>query len=145
MPIDDAERDRRRRLVQVHIDAENAHDLPAIMATFADDAENVFNSARFVGLAAIADIHVRGGFTSEPGAFEGLHSEVVREYFTDEEIILEGFFVGKFVRPLNSVPPTGKDVRAPFVCAYRFNAAGKLVHERVVMNFGELGDPMEAR
>ena len=34
MPIDAAERERRRTLLATHYDAENRHDLPEILATF---------------------------------------------------------------------------------------------------------------
>ena len=35
--------------------------------------------------------------------------------------------------------PSGREVELPFVAFYRFDGAGKLVAERVVMNLGPLG------
>jgi hypothetical protein len=140
MPIDAAERERRRRLMQAHVDAENAHDLPAIMATFAENAELVFNHTSAYGLDAIARGHASIGFSNEPGIFENLRGMLIKEYFTEQEIVVEGLLVGKFVRPFGSFPPTNIEVRVPFINAYRFDAAGKLVHERAVLNLGAL-DP----
>ena len=45
MPIDDAERERRRALLHAHYDVENDHDLDRIMATFPTDAEMLWPSA----------------------------------------------------------------------------------------------------
>jgi hypothetical protein len=141
MPIDDAERERRRRLMQAHVDAETAHDLPAIMATFAENAELLFNHTSAYGLDAIARGHAAIGFSNEPGTFENLRGTALREYFTEQEIIIEGLLVGKFVRPFGSVPPTNTEVQIPFFGVYRFDAAGKLIHERAVLNLGELQTP----
>ena len=141
MPIDDAERERRRRLKQVHVDAEAARDLPAIMATFAEKAELLFNHTAAYDLDAIARGHAEFGFSNEPGALENVRGTVVREYFTEHDIIVVGFLVAKFVRPFGSVPPTNTEVLIPLINAYRFDAAGKLVREHAVLNLGALGGP----
>ena len=47
MPIDDAERERRRALLHAHYDVENDHDLDGIMATFSTDAEMLYNRQSF--------------------------------------------------------------------------------------------------
>ena len=39
MPIDDAERERRRVLLHAHYEVENDHDLDRIMATFSTDGD----------------------------------------------------------------------------------------------------------
>lgn len=139
MPVDALERERRRRLVQAHVDAETAHDLPAIMATFSPTAENYVNQVRFEGLTAIAQGHVTIGFSSEPGAFENLRGVTVREYFTEAEMLIEGYLEGMFVRPLASVLPTNTQIQVPFINVYRFDVDGLLALERVILNFGALG------
>jgi predicted ester cyclase len=51
---------------------------------------------------------------------------------------VEGRLRGKHVGEFQGFPPTGRDVELPFVAFYRFDDAGKLVSERVVMNLGPL-------
>lgn len=44
MPVDEAERARRRALPRAHFDAENVNDLYAVMATIAPDAVMLYNT-----------------------------------------------------------------------------------------------------
>ena len=84
MPIDDTEPERRRRLMSVHVEAENARDLTAIMARFADNTENRFDSTVFVGRDEIAQGHVSIGMSdATPGALENLRVVVDQEYFNE--------------------------------------------------------------
>jgi uncharacterized protein (TIGR02246 family) len=139
MRIDDAERDRRRRLMEAHVAAENDHDLEAIMATFADDAELIFNSNTSRGYEQIASGHALIGMTSQPGAIEDLRCVNQRIFFTDAEIIVEARVEGKFVRPFGNTPPTNQQVSLRGFNAYLFDDEGKLVRERAVLNLGVLG------
>ena len=143
MPIDDAERERRSRLMEMHIGAENAHDLDAIMATFADDPENRFDSTIFSGRDAIAQGHVSIGMSdATPGALENLRVVIDQEYFTKDEIIVRGRLLGKHVRNLSGVaPPTNAEISMAFFTVYRFDANDKVDYERVVMNLSPLGKP----
>jgi hypothetical protein len=138
MPVSPAERERRRRLFQAHLDAENAHDLSAIMATFADPAENTFNATAFNGHEAIARAHTSFGWTNTPGALEGLRSTTEGIYYTDEDIVVVARLNGKFVRPLGPIMPTNTDIALRGMAMYRFDEADKLVRERVVINLAPL-------
>ena len=57
MPIDDAERERRRALLHAHYDVENNHDLDRIMATFSTDAEMLYNRQSFADPESIRTAH----------------------------------------------------------------------------------------
>jgi hypothetical protein len=139
MRLDDAERDRRRTLMEVHVAAENDHDLDAIMATFSNDAELIFNSNRSRGYEEIARGHALIGMSSQPGALEDLRCVNQRIFFTDAEIIVEARMEGKFVRQFGNIPPTNEQVRLRGFNAYLFDAEGKLIRERAVLNLGVLG------
>jgi hypothetical protein len=142
MAIDQSERDRRRKLLKAHLDAENAHDVPAIMKTFAEDGEMIFNSSSFKGFDVILQAHEGFGWSSsKPGSLEGARVLVDKEHFTDDEIIIEGRVVGKHAGDFGGLPPTNAEVSLPFVTVYRFNAAGKLTYERIVMNVAPFGKP----
>lgn len=139
MPIDDRERARRRALVQAHYAAENAHDLERIMATFSPDAEMLYNRQSFPEAEAIGLAHAYIGFSAAAGAFTGIHNEIDGEHFTDDEIVIEGRLCGTHSGEFQGFAPSGRAVELPFVAFYRFDARGKLVSERVVMNLGPLG------
>ncbi len=59
-------------------------------------------------------------------------------HFTADEIVIEGRLCGKHVGEFQGFPPTEREVELPFVAFYRFDVAGKLTSERVVMNLGPL-------
>lgn len=139
MPIEHSERERRRALLRAHYKAENEPDLDAIMRTFAADAEMVYNRQSFPTDASIRLAHGYIGFSSARGAFSGIHNVVDREHFTDTEIVVEGRLCGRHCGEFQGFAPTDRDVELPFVAFYAFDAAGRLVSERVVMNLGPLG------
>ena len=138
MPITDSEKARRRRLLKIHYDFENSHDLSATMATFSPDSEMIYNRIPFTDPQSIHDAHVRIGFSGTDGALEDLHNNIDSEHFTDDEIIVEGRLCGKHVREFLGFEATGRYVELPFVAFYNFDKTDKLISERVVMNLGVL-------
>ena len=139
MPIDERERTRRRGLIKAHYAAENAHDLERIMATFSPGGEMIYNRQSFPEPEAIRLAHGYIGFSAAAGAFSGIHNVIDGEHFTDDEIVIEGRLCGTHSGEFQGFAPSGREVELPFVAFYRFDAAGKLTSERVVMNLGPLG------
>jgi len=137
--IDANEQDRRRALLAAHYDAENAHDLEGIMATFARNAEMIYNGQRFAEPDHIRWAHAYIGLTAEAGAFSALETLRDSEHFTTDEIVVEGRLRGRHVGEFQGYRATGRDVVLPFVTFYRFDASGLLTSERIVMNLGMLG------
>ena len=139
MANDRTSEDRRRALLRAHYAAENANDLDRIMGTFstAGGTTMVYNHQPFSDSDGIRAAHAYIGF-SAAGAFEGLQTTADHEHLTADEIVVEGRLLGKHVGEFQGFPPTGRDVELPFVAFYRFDDAGKLVSERVVMNLGSL-------
>ena len=138
MPIDEKERARRRALLQAHYRAENDHALDRIMHTFAEEGVMLYNRQTFPDPARIRLAHAYMGFDA-PAAFTDLATVAEYEHFTDDEIVVEGRVTGKHTGEFQGFPASGRDVELPFVAFYRFDGAGKLVSERVVMNLGTLG------
>jgi hypothetical protein len=139
MPIDDSEKHRRRALLDAHFKAENDHDLGRIMATFGSETEMIYNRQRFGDHSSIAMAHSYMGFAGR-GAFTGLQMMRDSEHCTDDEIVVEGRMIGKHTGKFQGFAPTGREMELPFVAFYRFDKAGKLVSERVVMNLGTLAN-----
>ncbi len=138
MLITDGEKTRRRALLKAHYDAENGHDMNAIMATFSPDCELLYNRTPFTEPQSIRAAHDLMGFSGTDGAFEDIHNYIDVEHFTDDEIIVEGRFSGKHVREFYGIEATGRNVELPFVAFYHFDKTDKLISERVVMNLGVL-------
>ena len=138
MPIDERERERRRNLVHAHYKAENAHDLEGIMKTFSPHGVMLYNRREFPSDETIRWAHGYIGLTAESGAFGGLRNVIDGEHFTDTEIVIEGRACGRHTGEFLGFAPTDREVELPFVAFYRFDGAGKLTSERVVMNLAPL-------
>jgi steroid delta-isomerase-like uncharacterized protein len=138
MPVDDRERERRRALLKAHLEAEHEGDLNKVLATFAADTEMIYNRQVFTDHEHIRQAHAHMGFSRE-GAIAELGAIIERESFTDDEIVIEGKMLGVHHSEFQGFPGTNRRMELPFVTFYRFDAEGKLVSERVVMNLGPLG------
>ncbi len=138
MPINDAERKRRRELVRAHLAAENQHDLDKVMSTFAENTEMIYNRNSFTDHNAIRNAHIYIGMSPIAGAISGLEVITDAESFTDDEIVIEGRLCGKHVGEFRGYEPTQREVELPFVTFYRFDPNGRLPSERVVMDLGTL-------
>lgn len=143
MTIDNAERERRRTLLNAHLAAENDHDLDSIMKTFSNDTEMLYNGRFFSDHESIRWAHSYFGWSSAQGAFSGLRVVVDREHFTADEIVTEQRLFGKHVAEFLGFPATGRDVELRAVGFYHFDKDGKLRSERVVMNLGPLAGELE--
>ena len=137
MPIDHAERERRRALLAAHYDAENDHDLDRIMATFSAGGEMIYNGQLFADPESIRQGHTYIGFTGAGGAFGGLVTTRDREHFTADEIVVEGRLCGRTAASFRD-SRRGRQVELPFIAFYNFARNGLLVSERVVMNLAPL-------
>ncbi len=138
MHVTDGEKTRRGALLKTHYDVENDHDMNGIMATFALDAEMLYNRVPFTDPQSIRDAHRLLGFSGTDGAFEDIHHYIDAEHFTEDEIIVEGRLCGKHVGEFQRLEATGRNVELPFVAFYHFDKNDKLISDRVVMNLGAL-------
>ena len=138
MAVDDVERARRRALLNAHLEAENARDVDAVMATFATGAVMHYNTIAFPSPEAIRSAHEYIGFAHGDGAFEGARNIVDRGSFTDLDIVIEGRMCGRHEREFMGFKPSRRVVELPFVAFYQFSADGALACERVVMNLGPI-------
>lgn len=138
MPIDERERRRRRELVQAHMAAENAHDIDAILATFAPNAEGVLNGLTVHNAEELRQFHILFGMSSYPGALLDTRVVPEREHFSDGEIIIEGRLAARHAGPFLGLPPTQAPVELFYTAIYRFDESGKLASERIRMNWGPL-------
>jgi len=133
------ERARWRELLEAHVGGENQHDLDVILETFADEGEMVFNGNVSRGDDQLSSAHIMFGFSAAvPGGLTRTQVIAEREHFTDDSILIEGRVVGEHVRAVGIFPATFRRVTLPYSAFYRFDQAGKLVSERIVMDFTPL-------
>jgi hypothetical protein len=132
---------RRLRWLQLHdayIGYENLHDLPSIAASFGPEATLTMNDLRFADARSIAGAHSMLGMSKDGIGLSGTQVIPDREYFTDEELIIYGRVLGTHVGQVLQFAPTFRQVEMHYVAIYRFDDVGKLVNERVVMNWAPL-------
>lgn len=134
-------RTRWRRLLDLHMGEENAHDLPGVMATFSEHGEMIFNRTAFKTPDEIAQGHVLFGFSNMPGSLANTQVVPDRLYYTDEEILIEGKVIGDHVGTIGAFPATNRRVELHYSAFYRFDDADELVSERIVMNWAPLVTP----
>ncbi|HKP88244.1 MAG TPA: nuclear transport factor 2 family protein [Blastocatellia bacterium] len=120
----------RGKVLEEHLRAENAHDVDAIMETFAQDARFIFNGTSYSDRNVIRIAHERFGF-SEGGSFSDIRVEENRRYTCDNAIILEQTVSGKHTGEWGGIAATGRTVELPVCTVYTFDAEGKLAGENV--------------
>ncbi len=120
--------DGRIRLVEEHVQAENAHDLDRIMTTFGEQAhyEDQPWGEHHQGPGGVQAYYIR-----LLAALPDLHIAVERRHVTHDDIILEVTITGTHWGEWRGLPATGRRVRIPLCAVYTFDEAGKLAGERI--------------
>lgn len=118
------------RMLEDHLQAENAHDVDGIMDTFSQSAKFTLNGNTYGGHNLIRLAHERFGFT-EGGSFSDLRVEENRRYTSDSAIILEQTVSGKHTGIWEGIEATGRAVKLSVCTIYTFDTDNKLVGENV--------------
>lgn len=129
--------ERRVRCLEAHIEAENNHDVEAIMNTFAANGVLVFNGLSIADHDRIRTLHEELGF-GEQGGFSELSIEERERYVSEEAIILEQVVKGRHTGAWQGVPATGRKVELAVSTVYKFDEEGKLSSENVYFDTGGL-------
>ena len=116
--------------LEKHLQAENAHDLDGIMATFGKNSVLVLNGIRFDTPEKIHRLHQELGF-GDQGAFSNLKVEIRNRHASPEAVILEAKLSGTHTGDWLGVKPTGKPFSVAVCTVYIFDGEGKLSEERV--------------
>jgi len=122
-------RDTRIRIVQEHLDAENNHDIDAIMATFSAQPAFALNGMDLAGAEVIRGVYDGFGF-GQHGSFSDIQLEIKHWYFGDESITTEMILRGKHTGEWQGIPATGRAVAVPLCAIFTFDAENKVASER---------------
>jgi steroid delta-isomerase-like uncharacterized protein len=119
-------RRRREELVRQHMEAENVHDYPGAIATFAHPRYEIIATDRtFDGLE-----QVREYFRESRTAFPDQRNEIISLRHADDAVITEFWLLGTHKGPLMGIEPTGKSFRCRMTAFFLFDGEN-LVCERV--------------
>ncbi|HZS09608.1 MAG TPA: ester cyclase [Blastocatellia bacterium] len=118
------------RLLNEHLEAENRHDIEAIMRTYGQNPVVHINGQVFTDDAGIRRFHERLGF-GEGGAFSDLLVVERQRYITDEAVIIEQTLTGRHTGRWQGISATGKSIEVPACTIYTFDEENKLAGERV--------------
>jgi steroid delta-isomerase-like uncharacterized protein len=124
------QREARLRAVEEHLDAENNHDIGAIMATFSPQPAFALNGAEFGGAETVRALYEGFGF-GEGGSFSGLRVEVLKLHPGDESATAELMLRGRHTGDWQGVPATGREVAVPVCAVFTFDAQDRVASERV--------------
>lgn len=116
------------RMVRDHIRFENAHDLPAVLATFGSSAryDDEPWDEHHMGLDA-----VRSFYEELLRALPDLEIAVQKEHASGEAVIIECLIRGTHGGTWRDLPATGRRLEFPLCAVYTFDKEGKLAGERI--------------
>ena len=127
----------RVRCLEEHIQAENSHDVNAIMKTFAHNGQLVFNGLPLGDSDRIRALHEELGF-GEQGGFSDLRVEEMQRYISKEAITLEQVVSGLHTGNWQGIAATGRKIKVAVCTVYKFDEEGKLASENVYFDTGGL-------
>jgi len=113
-----------------HLDAENAHDLARIMATYVAAPRVTINGRTFAGVEAVRAFHDRFGFGGS-GAFSAIRVEERRRHVVDRAVVIEQTLSGVHTGKWQGLVPTQKCFSLPVCTVYSFADDAKLAAEDV--------------
>jgi steroid delta-isomerase-like uncharacterized protein len=117
---------RREQLVRKHVEAENAADYEAALATFEHPRyEYVATNEVYDGAE-----EVRAHWEELTRAFPDQEIEIVALHSSDDAVLMEAIARGTHAGPLRGLPPTGRRFEQKFLAIFAFDGEA-LVGERV--------------
>ncbi len=131
-------------LLNAHLEAENAHDLDAIMATFTDAPVVELNGQRIAGRARVHEFHRSFGFGGAGmGSFSDVRVAERRRHHAREAIIIEQTLTGVHTGEWQGLAPTGRSFALAVCTVYVLDESGRVAEERVYFDQGWLRRQLE--
>jgi steroid delta-isomerase-like uncharacterized protein len=127
LPNDDS-RGARLRLVEEHVQLENAHDLGRLMQTFGNQAaydDEPWDDHRR-GRDAVKDY-----YESLLAAIPDLQIEITNRHVAECAVIIEVIITGTHLGAWRGLPATGRRLRFPLCGLYTFDSNDRLAGERI--------------
>lgn len=133
VPISDRLRDAREALLRRHLDAHNAGDVAAVVATFTRPRIELIASGRVLDGAEAIQRHLE----ERRRAFPDQHFEVICHHHSDRAVVSEHWMTGTHLGEVHGVEPSGKRFRARMAAVFEFEGDA-LVNQRVYHDAGTI-------
>jgi steroid delta-isomerase-like uncharacterized protein len=121
------DRETMRRVLQEHVDAENARDDERVAATYAADApvfEDVPTGQRYVGRDEII-----GNYQHLWDGFPELVRRIDRWTIDEDSAVIELTLTGRQDGPYRGAPPSGRELSLRIIAHFQFNPDGRIQQE----------------
>jgi steroid delta-isomerase-like uncharacterized protein len=119
----------REQIVLKHLQAENDHDIEAIMETFSEQPGFALNGAELSGQETIRAVYEGFGF-GQSGSFSDIQLNIQKWFWGDESVTVEMFLKAKHTGEWQGIAATGKPVAIPLCAVFTFDEANKVASER---------------
>jgi steroid delta-isomerase-like uncharacterized protein len=130
---EDSLRERRERIVNQHIEAENKGDLDGVIASFYKPHYEVIPMSAVVE----GEKGVRELIGSIVHSFPDFHVELITLYHSDHAVIVEARITGTHQKEFAGIQPKGKKMDVRLAAIFDFDD-DKLVNETVYFDFATL-------
>ena len=127
-------RQRRRALIQEHMDTEVTHDFDLTLGTFNGHPHYEIMAT---GQVFDGDDEVMGYYRTTRTAFPDQRHDNVRYHVADDSVIVEFDLLGTNLGELYGLPPTGKAFRVPIIAVFFFDG-DRIVNERIYFDSASL-------
>ena len=119
--------DTMRRVLQEHVDAENAHDRARVLATY------IPKGAEFVdvptGNVFRDGDEIIANYTSLWDGLPGLVRRIDRWSFGEDGAVIELTLTGKHEGVYRGLPPTGRAIELKICAHFEFDESGRIARE----------------
>ena len=119
-----------------HLATEFSGDLAAIVRTFSEGGQTVFNGVIYDTPEQLTDFHRNFGWDGR-GLLSDIGGEIIRLLYTHDSVIVE-FVLRATVDVAVGDAPAGRSVAIPLCVIYRFDESSKLESERAYFDSGAL-------
>ena len=126
----DDQHQARTRLVDEHLEAENKHDIDAILTTFGRSGRLIVNGLQCADAQSIRALYDGFGFGGR-GGISDVAAEVTRQHVGGESVVVEMTFRGKHTGTWQGIPPSNRSFEIQACAVFDFDDDGKIASERV--------------
>jgi steroid delta-isomerase-like uncharacterized protein len=133
VPISDKLREARERVLRTHLEAHNAGDIDAVVASFRRPRIELIASGRVLEGAAA----VRAYLEERRRSFPDQHFEVICHHHSDSAVVSEHWMTGTHLGDLHGVEPTGRRFRARMAAIFEFEG-DQMVNQRLYYDAGTI-------
>jgi steroid delta-isomerase-like uncharacterized protein len=133
MPMTDALREQRERIVREHMESENRLDFDTTMGTFHHPRYELIGS----GDVYDGEAEVRAYFEESRTAFPDQRNELIALHHADDAVIAEFWLRGTHLGSFRGLPGTGRSFECRMTAFFLFEE-DRLVCERVYFDVGTI-------